>query len=317
MSSKRGKQKETVEEDFEAFVRHQLSSISDDLKEMKGAQVKIQRDVESLQSQIKINESSISKLKESLDTKLEVLTGQLHESNTRIDQIQIDITKYAKEIDVTYERLLSLERYSRDYNLRFYNIPESTGEDCIAKLRDIIGNDLQFQPNIENAHRIGPFKDDGTPRPILAKFLYRPERFRVVKKKRDLRDGVRVSDDLIWEDRQKKKQLRFVMKEAFEAGLLKFPDIVKLNTCMLFYDYFHHEKFPNIPISLVSELHNYSTRSASSNQVAIPSFRTNLRRFCPSIIGSFFWNDIPQFIRDKRSKKMFRKALSRWYLAQY
>ena len=100
-------------------------------------------------------------------------------------------------------------------------------------------------------------------------------------------------------------------------GLLKFPDIVKLNTCMLFYDYFHHEKFPNIPVSLVSELHNYSTRSASSNQVAIPLFRTNLRRFCPSIIGSFFWNDIPQSIRDKPSKKMFKKALLRWYLAQY
>ena len=32
-------------------------------------------------------------------------------------------------------------------------------------------------------------------------------------------------------------------------GLLKFPDIVKLNTCMLFYDYFHHEKFLNIPVS--------------------------------------------------------------------
>jgi len=129
-----------------------------------------------------------------------------------------DITKSAKEIDVTYERLLLLERYSRDYNLRFYNIPESTGEDCIANLRDIIGNDLPFQPNIENAHRIGPFKDDGTPRRILAKLLYGPERFRVIKKKKDLRDGVRVSDDLIWEDRQKKKQLRFVMKEAYEAG---------------------------------------------------------------------------------------------------
>ena len=34
-------------------------------------------------------------------------------------------------------------------------------------------------------------------------------------------------------------------------------------------------------------------------------------------IGSFFWNDITQLIRDKPSKKMFRKALSRWYLAQY
>ena len=99
--------------------------------------------------------------------------------------------------------------------------------------------------------------------------------------------------------------------------LLKFPDIVKLNTCMLFYDYFHHEKFPNIPVSLVSELHNYNTRSASSNQIFIPPFRTNLRRFCPSIIGCFFWNGIPQFIRDKPSKKIFKKALLRCYLAQY
>ena len=110
-------------------------------------------------------------MKESLDTKLEVLTGQLHEANTRIDQIENVITKNAKEIDDTYERLLSLERYSRDYNLRFYNIPESTGEDCIAKLRDIIENDLQLQSNIENAHRIGPFKDDGTTRPNMGPLL--------------------------------------------------------------------------------------------------------------------------------------------------
>ena len=213
MSSKRGKQKEAVEEDFEAFVRHQLSSISDDLKEMKGTQVKIQRDIESLQGQIKKNESSISKLKESLDTKLEVLTGQLHEANTRIDQIENDITK------------------------------------------------------------------------------------------------VRVINDV--------PLMESITPHYTSLGLLKFPDIVKLNTCMLFYDYFHHEKFPNIPVSLVSELHNYSTRSASSNQVAIPLFRTNLRRFCPSTIGSFFWNVIPQSIRDKLSKKMFIKALLRWYLAQY
>ena len=90
-------------------------------------------------------------------------------------------------------------------------------------------------------------------------------------------------------------------------GFLKFPDTVELNTCMLFYDYFHHDKLPNLPVSLVSELHNYSTRSVSSNQVAIPSFRTNLRRFCPSIIGSFFWNDIRQSIRDKPSKKCLAK----------
>ena len=189
MSGKRGKLKETAEDDFETFVRHQLSTISNDLKEMKGTQVEIQRDIESLQSQTKKNESSISKLKEALDTKLEALRGELHETNIRIDRIENDVTKYAKEIDDTYERLLSLERYSRDYNLRFYNIPESTGEDCIAKLRGILENDLQLQPNIENAHRIGPFKDDGTPKSILAKFLYRPERFRVKRSLEQKEEG--------------------------------------------------------------------------------------------------------------------------------
>ena len=61
-----------------------------------------------------------------------------------------DITKYAKEIDDTYERLLSLERYYGDYNLSFCNVLESTGKDCIANLRDILENDLQLQSNIEN-----------------------------------------------------------------------------------------------------------------------------------------------------------------------
>ena len=103
MFGKRGKLKETAEEDFETFVRHQLSLISDDLKEMKGTQVQIQRDIESRQSQTKMNESSISKLKEALDVKLEVLTGDLHDTNKRIDRIENDITKYAKDIDDTYE----------------------------------------------------------------------------------------------------------------------------------------------------------------------------------------------------------------------
>ena len=76
---------------------------------------------------------------------------------------------------------------------------------------------------------------------------------------------------------------------------------------MLFYYYFHHEKFPNIAVSLESELHNYNTCSASSDQVVIPSFRTNLRRSCPRVIGRFFWNSIPQLIRDEPSKNCLGK----------
>ena len=64
----------------------------------------------------------------------------------------------------------------------------------------------------------------------------------------------------------------------------------------------------NIPVSLVSELHNYNTRSASSKQLIIPLVWTNLRRFCASVIGRFFWNSIPQLIRNKPSKKIYSKS---------
>ena len=49
----------------------------------------------------------------------------------------------------------------------------------------------------------------------------------------------------------------FHLEKSFcVKGLLKFPDIVKLNTCMLFYDYFHHEKSFLIYLFSLSELHN-------------------------------------------------------------
>ena len=69
---------------------------------------------------------------------------------------------------------------------------------------------------MENAHRIGRRSDK--PRTIICKFLYRPKRFKVLQKKRDLQDGVWVTEDLIWEDREKKKKLKDVMKAAFRKA---------------------------------------------------------------------------------------------------
>ena len=125
------------------------------------------------------------------------------------------------------ERLLSLERYSREYNLRFHNVPESTDEDCVQKVRNILSNQLDMEPEIENAHRVGPRNDD-KPRVIICKFLYRPQRYKVIQKKRGLEDGI-----------------------------------------------------------------------------------------CPTVIGCCYWNDIPLSIREKTTKKLFKRALFNYYLAQY
>ena len=88
-------------------------------------------------------------------------------------------------------------------------------------------------------------------------------------------------------------------------GLIKLPDIVKLYTCQLFYDHLIDNKPSNLNLSLVCEQHNYATRSASLQHLNPESFRINIRKFCPTILGCYYWNDIPLSIRNQPTRKLF------------
>lgn len=107
------------------------------------------------------------------------------------------VQNHVMQIGQMYERLLSLERYSREYNLRFHNIEESPGEDYLQKIHDILANQLNLEPTLENAHRAGP-RSDAKPRAIICKFVYRPERYKVIQKKCDLKDGVCITAGLLY-----------------------------------------------------------------------------------------------------------------------
>ena len=68
-------------------------------------------------------------------------------------------------------------------------------------------------------------------------------------------------------------------------GLLKFRDIVKLYTFLFMYEHICDNKSCNFSLSLVSERHNYSTRSASTQQLFVPQFRINIRHsFVPPLL---------------------------------
>ena len=108
-----------------------------------------------------------------------------------------------------------------------------------------------------------------------------------------------------------------IFPHYIDPGLLKLPDIVKLHTCLLFYDILHDSKLSNLHLTFVSEQHNYSTRSVSSQSLQICPFGINIRKFCPSVIGTYYVNDIPQSIRNKSSKQLFKRALQQYYFAQY
>ena len=85
-------------------------------------------------------------------------------------------------------------------------------------------------------------------------------------------------------------------------GVLKFPDIVKLHTCLLYFDLLRDHKPSNFVTPLLSEQHRYTTCNVSLQQLYIPFYRTNIS---PTIIGRYFWNDIFPFQSALRILKAF------------
>ena len=100
-----------------------------------------------------------------------------------------------------------------------------------------------------------------------------------------------------------------ITPHCINLRLLKFLDIVKLHTCLFLYDHIQDNKSSTFSLPFISEQHNYATRNASTELLQIPPFRINIRTFCPSIIGQYFWNDVPLNIRTIPHKKLFKKAL--------
>ena len=71
----------------------------------------------------------------SLNVKFDTLNDEVHVAMTGVDKLEDEVSKLATNINQAYERLLSLERYSRDLNLRFYNIPQDSNENCTEQLK--------------------------------------------------------------------------------------------------------------------------------------------------------------------------------------
>ena len=150
-STKRGTKKQPTdasEEDFEAFVRESLARLCD-------GQEKIMQDISKLKAKVQLNEGALDKISKqftNLNQSFEELQGKLHDSKCKVDEIEVLVQNHVTQISQMYQRLLSLERYSREYNLRFHNIEESPGEDCLQKIHDILANQLNLEPKLENAH---------------------------------------------------------------------------------------------------------------------------------------------------------------------
>ena len=132
---KKGKKQGVNDDSFESYVKGCLETIRQNVETIKNNQAKFKEDLKTF-------EQKLERTTESLNLKFDTLNGEVHVAMTRVDKLEDEVSKLATNVNQAYERLLSLERYSRDFNLPFYNIPEDSNENCIEKLKTILFNDL-------------------------------------------------------------------------------------------------------------------------------------------------------------------------------
>ena len=177
--------------------------------------------IKDLQDELKIHAEFRKKHKESLEKHLEDNgVSQSAKAKIALQESQINLlnTKLSEE----QEKIIALENYSRRENLRFMNIPEQEHENCTDTVYDIVENGLNI--NTQNiyfhaVHRVGkprsPEDSHHHPRPIIARFLCREDRDRVLKAKGRLRHSTYYPNAYITKDYAKAIQLE--RKELIKA----------------------------------------------------------------------------------------------------
>ena len=90
-----------------------------------------------------------------------------------------------------------------------------------------------------------------------------------------------------------------------------------MSACQLFYDHIVDKiKSANFSLSLVSEIHDYDTSTYLQHLITC-TFRISIRRSCSTVIGCYYWDDIPISMRRKPSRKHFKSAVFTYDFSQY
>ena len=209
--------------DFETFVRDTLKSLSTQVGEVIKGQKSLDSKFDKLDTRVKNNTTSINTIETSLgfqDTRLDDIEKANKEALSVIDthKSQIsDMTENAKRME---SQINSLERYTRSFNLRFLNIPETEGENSREVLGSLLNDSLNVSGDvIENAHRTGLKRDSG-PRQLIARFHSRVERNHVIRSARnaDPRPSFIVVDDLTPADLTAKRRVAPLMERLYKDG---------------------------------------------------------------------------------------------------
>ena len=133
----------------------------------------------------------------------------------------LDLASVKKQCNKLGVDTLTLERYTRSYNLRLFNMVEPVGEktsDVITKVNALISEVTGTDIKVEYGHRTGPKRNDGKQRAVIVRIASRQERAVVMGKRAQFFiKGNPIYDDLPFNDLEEKKKHADAMQEKWSA----------------------------------------------------------------------------------------------------
>lgn len=184
----------------------------------------------SLEQKISQNAEDIVAIKENIE-------GIEHMAKTNNDKMQV-MSRRLSEQD---KKIEDAERYSRRWNLKLFNLPESTNEsteDLRKQIFQIFGQMAPDEKNklgflVDTIHRVGRPRDDRSPRPVIIQFTMRTFRQKIWKASMTaavMREKkLRLAEDLTYAERQCRMKLWPLVEKARKDGkktAWRGPDVI-------------------------------------------------------------------------------------------
>lgn len=216
-------------EDFRSLVAfiavqssQQISDLAAQVDVLRTEKDELKVEVDSLKTSVNSVVEENLKLRQEVDyvtTENRKKDDVIADVIARITVLEKFKTHYIKLVDQNKNKAISLERHSRSKNLRFIlNRPESEGENTTEMINQELSK-VGLQVKIEHSHRTGKQDDGGYPRQIIAAFLMRPDRLKVLGKRSELfANGVKCFEDLCYDDFQAKLRHSNYMKRLHSEG---------------------------------------------------------------------------------------------------
>lgn len=204
----------------------------DELKEMMTRIMEKQDQLHSQMSGVEGRLTNIDLILVKHDKSLDALHADVNGLKNKVQSIDAQISdvnpaiqsnSVQRQIEELSDHLNSLERKSRERNLRLIGYPEEPNENCLELVKYIIHDVLRVDGYVEVAHRTGrAVVRDGhrMPRHIIFRMETVSQKLDILYYQRQalFRESHFITDDLTQKDLQTKRRLKPVIDQARQEG---------------------------------------------------------------------------------------------------